>query len=68
MKIFDKNLFCTFERIVGYSDKKHYHGLTCAEMSPEKSKANAQGANIMSRKIGRDSHSNWWATDVTNML
>ena len=36
--------------------------------SLEKSKANAKVANNMSRKMGRDSNSNWWATDASNIL
>ena len=36
--------------------------------SLEKSKANAQGGNNMSRKMGRDSHSNWWAADVSKYI
>ena len=38
------------------------------KISLDKSKANAQEANNMSRKMGRDSQSNWWATDVPNIL
>ena len=42
----------------------------CAEMSRslEISKANAKGANNMSGKMGRNSHSNWWATDVSKYI
>ena len=53
-----------------HSDKKHSHGLTSRlnVKVTEKSKANAQGVNNMSPKIGRDLPSNWWANGVSNML
>ena len=53
-----------------YSDKKYCDCLTLSykSRSQKKSKANAQGENNMSPKMGKDLHINWWVTDVSNML